>query len=113
MPIVSADHQAMLTGILEDPGQIIVRLTGHKDLVGLEGVFRKPLALCLIAPRRLVIDPRHPLRRCFDEPPTQMREYVWHVTHQQHKTGEHRGGAKQRKTIEPPTAWQVAPELTI
>src|SRR6266705_1011477 len=113
MPIVGADHQAMLAGILKDPGQVIVCLTGDKDLVGLEGVFRKPLAFCLIAARRLVVDPRHPLRRRLDEPPTEMREYVWHITHQQHKTGEYRGGTKQREAIEPPSAWQVAPELTI
>src|SRR5262245_21317723 len=113
MSIVGADHQAMLTGILEDPGQIIVRLTGHKDLVSLEHVFRKLLALCLITARRLVVDPRYPLCRRLDEPPTEMREEVRHVTHQQHRTGEHSGGAKQCEAIEPPTAWQVAPELTI
>src|SRR4029453_12157135 len=113
MPIVGADHQAMLTSILEDPGQIIVCLTGDKDLVGLEGVFRKPLALGLIAACRLVVYPWAPLCRRFDEPPAEMREEVRHVTHQQHKTGEHGGGAKQCEAIEPPTAWQVAPELTI
>src|SRR5215813_2448742 len=107
MPIVGTDHQAMLTGILENPGQIIVRLTGHKDLVGLEYVFRKPLALGLIAARHLVVDPRHPLRRCFDEPPAEMREQVRHVTHQQYKTGEHSGGTKQREAIEALTAWKV------
>src|SRR5262245_48699454 len=107
MPIVGADYQAMLTGILEDPGQIIVRLTGHKDLISLEHVFRKLLALCLIATRYLVVDPRHPLRRRFNEPPAQMRKYVWYVTHQQHKTGKHGGGAKQREAIEALTAWKV------
>src|SRR4029453_3648952 len=113
MPIVGADHQAMLAGILEDPGQIIVRLTGHKDLVSLEYVFRKPLALCLIAARYLVVDPRTPLRRRFNKPPTEMREQVRHVTHQQHKTGEHSGGAKQREAIEPLTARKVPQELTV
>src|SRR5262249_61187340 len=107
MPIVGADHQAMRTGILEDPGQIIICLTGDKDLVGLEGVFRKPLALRLITTRRLVVDPRYPLRRRFDEPPTELREYVRHVTHQQHITGKHSGGAKQREAIEALTAWKV------
>src|SRR5215813_11685162 len=113
MPIVGANHQAMLTGILEDPGQVIVRLTSHKDLIGLEDIVRKPLALCLIAARYLVVDPRYPLRRRFNEPPTEMREQVRHVTHQQHKTGEHSGSAKQREAIEALTARKVPQELTV
>src|SRR5215468_12564896 len=113
MSIVGADHQAMLTGILEDPGQVIVRLTGDKDLIGLEDVFRKRLALGLITARRLVIDPRHPLRRRFDEPPAEMREHLWYLTHQQHKTGQHGGGAKHRKAIDPLTARKVPQDLTM
>src|SRR5262249_16965435 len=113
MPIVGADHQAMLAGILEDPGQIIVRLTGHKDLVSLEHVFTKPLDFWLIAARYLVVDPGYPLRRRFNEPPTEMREQVRDVTHQQHKTGEHSGSAKQREAIEALTARKVPQELTV
>ena len=61
----------MLPGILEEPGQVIVRLTGHKNLVGVEHVLGKWFARHLVAPRHFVVNPRHPLRRGFDKAPAQ------------------------------------------
>jgi hypothetical protein len=74
VPIIGANDQAMLTGICENLRQVVVRLTGHIDLKLPEDVVGELPPLGLVAARRLMMDPGHPLRRRFDEPPTQGRE---------------------------------------
>src|SRR5882724_7272980 len=73
----------MLSGVLEDPGQVIVRLTSHIDLVCTEHIFRKLPACCLVAAAGFRVNPRDPLRGRFDKPPPQMREEARPCTHEQ------------------------------
>src|SRR5713101_2977833 len=79
----------MLSSILEDPGQVIVRLTGHIDLVRPEHICGERPAGCLVAAAGFMVNPRDPLRRRFDKPPPQLREETRQFTHEQHVAGDH------------------------
>jgi hypothetical protein len=69
MPIVRADDKAMLPGVLEDPGEVIVRLTGNIDLVRSENILRKLPAGRLVAVASFMVNPWYPLRGRFNKPP--------------------------------------------
>src|SRR5262252_5040146 len=71
----------MLSGVLEDPGQVIVRLTGHVDLVRTEHIVGELPAGCLVAAAGFMVNPRYPLRGRFDKPPPQVREEARQFTH--------------------------------
>ena len=80
MPVVRPNDEAMLSGVLEDPGQVIVRLTGHIDLVRTKYIVGELPAGGLVAAAGFMVNPRDPLRGCFDKPPPQLREEAWQFT---------------------------------
>ena len=90
MSVIGADDQAVFAGILQDSGQVIVRLTGHIDPVFAEHIVGELPALSLIGPGCFMVDLRHPLRGRFDESPAKLQEQAREVAHQQHETGDPR-----------------------
>jgi hypothetical protein len=56
VPIIGANDQAMLTGICENPRQVVVRLTGHIDLKLPEDVVGELPPLGLVASGRFVVN---------------------------------------------------------
>ena len=61
--VVNADNQVVPTGVLEDPGYIVVCPPGDEDVMVPERVFGELSVFDLVTTCRRVIDPRYPLGR--------------------------------------------------
>src|SRR3990167_5648415 len=72
--VVGPDHQAILTRVAQDVGQIIRVLAGNPHVVRGERVRRKRLALTPEAVGQIVQNIGHPLRADLNEAPTDVRE---------------------------------------
>src|SRR5216683_4368269 len=115
MPVVCPDNEAPLPGVLEDPGEVIVCLTGHIDLVRSEHILGELPACRLVAVTSFMINPRHPLRGRFDKPPPQCRKDARQFAHEQHVAGNHGGTTKYLEPAakQPFRPWRRPPEVTI
>ena len=61
VPVVGADHDAIVARVFDDIGQVIVALAGNEYLVFSEWVLGEPFALSLRTPGDFVVHPGYPL----------------------------------------------------
>src|SRR5262245_52530706 len=74
--VVGANHQAILTCIAQDVGQIVRVLAGHPHVISSKGgVGWKRLALAPETVSEIVQNVGHPLRADLNESPTNGREF--------------------------------------
>jgi hypothetical protein len=74
MTVVGADHQAILTRVGQDVGQIVRVLAGHPHVVGGERVRRKRPALAPVTVGQIVQHVGHPLGADLNEALTDLRK---------------------------------------
>src|SRR5262247_3996536 len=97
MAVVGADHQAVFTRAADDVRNVVVYLAGDEDVVVFEDISRKNSAAGAVTDRRFAVDPRHPLRRGFDEAPAKLGKYLRQLAHDDVETGRDGGHAELRK----------------
>src|SRR5580765_2474700 len=109
MTVVGADHQAVFTRAADDVRHVVVYLAGDEDVVVFEDIRRKNSAAGAVTDCRFAVNPRHPLRRGFDEAPAKLGKYFWQLAHDHVEAGCDGGNAKLCKA----TGRRLAVEISV